>query len=619
MLTVSDEYNYHIESDVQTVKPYVIATWADSRHLENVRLISTEDPFFQKTEDLIPAKYLNFTDAQRFDFMTNNTSNIQDLSSYEQHGKDVGSVAFQQGVIVTSETSSKSLQTTSYLQCNGTTNSWASCPDHSRLDITSGLLDIRVLLKLDAYTGSEQTLVAKWGSTTAGQSYKFSIDTNGNLKLMWTNGTTSATRTSSSSISSLNFISVRALLTISTGTVVFYTSEDNSIWTQLGTTQTGTAVTPVNSTSSLYVGYDNTGVTTNMAKGKILDIYLYSGADLQSLTVAARPDFRNLGSGTWAVGGTTNTDEAGNAWTVAAGASIGGVSYIDAGASATATDTFLNSQDNLMVETIIKMDKAALAFPSVFQASPGTDKGHIVSRCSSTTSTNKHFEIYVQGNKIKASIFSGSDETLLTAINVINTATTYHVVLCLNKIANSTTRLATLIINGVVQEQKMMAAAPNSPTANVYIGAFNNAGSIINLLTGLKVGFFAIYNQSSVQFSPQAFGYARYKAGLIAKTYPYSDYLDSYEVINNRQDESFYWAFLDSKTNNNILSKTNNNFYLVEPDPDYKKHEYGWWSTQKSDSAGNFTNKPKIFIEFDSRKINAINLATSSYFNKIKQ
>ena len=54
MLTVSDEYKYHVESDVQSVKPYVVATWADSRHLENVRVISTEDKYYDKGLSLNP-------------------------------------------------------------------------------------------------------------------------------------------------------------------------------------------------------------------------------------------------------------------------------------------------------------------------------------------------------------------------------------------------------------------------------------------------------------------------------------------------------------------------------------------------------------------------------------
>lgn len=142
----------------------------------------------------------------------------------------------------------------------GRTGQYLSSPDANALDIT-GDIDLRVKVALDNYSVNNG-LISKLNDTTNNYSYQFRVNNGGALRFVWSaNG--SATLVSDSSvatgISNGDTKWLRVTLDVDNGATQnetkFYTSDDGSIWTQLGTTITKSGTTSIfNSNAPLDIG-----------------------------------------------------------------------------------------------------------------------------------------------------------------------------------------------------------------------------------------------------------------------------------------------------------------------------------------------------------------------------
>jgi len=174
---------------------------------------------------------------------------------------------------------------TNYLYLPGVGGNSASTPDSAALDIT-GDLDLRVkVAALDDWTPSASTtLLAKYGAS-GNRSYLLSVyPASGNLVLNWTVDGTSGNElvkisTVATGITDGSTKWVRAVLDVNNGAsghdVLFYTSDDGTTWTQLGTTVTTAGTTSVYaSTQLLEIGQWN---TNNPARGKFFRAQVLNG------------------------------------------------------------------------------------------------------------------------------------------------------------------------------------------------------------------------------------------------------------------------------------------------------------------------------------------------------
>lgn len=136
---------------------------------------------------------------------------------------------------------------------------YVSCPDAAALDIT-GDIDIRIDAHLHDWVSTPTTLACKWRmvSPTVQRSWAFVVQ-DGFLKLWWTTGGTTATKTSATSTSRVSVtngrLAVRVTLDVNNGasgnTATFYTSDSISgTWTQLGDPVVATGTTSIFSSSA---------------------------------------------------------------------------------------------------------------------------------------------------------------------------------------------------------------------------------------------------------------------------------------------------------------------------------------------------------------------------------
>ena len=206
------------------------------------------------------------------------------------------------------------------LRCVGVANSYATTPDSVPLSIV-GDLDVRARLSLDDWTPSPNcTIVSKW--TNSGQrSWVFRVTTSGVLSLFWSaDGVTNAAVINSTTGLGLPDGAVkwvRVTLDVDNGAagndVKFYTSDDGSSWTQLGTTVTTAGVTSIfNGTDSVVVGGRADAVEQVVGK-----VYYAEVRDGIGGAIVASPDFSAQSPGA-----TSFSDAQGNTWTVGSAASI---------------------------------------------------------------------------------------------------------------------------------------------------------------------------------------------------------------------------------------------------------------------------------------------------------
>ena len=198
-----------------------------------------------------------------------------------------------------------------YVYLNGTSGNYMSSPDAAALDIT-GDIDLRVRVALDDWTpATAQTLIAKYNTTGNQRSYRLDVSTTGNLAYVWaTDGITPITANSSvaNGITDGTVKWIRVTHDVDNGAsgndVKFFTSDDGSTWTQLGTTQTTAGTTSIYSGTALQeVGSYNSGTATP-AKGRFYRAQVYNGiggtlvfdADASAITDGTASTFKERSS-----------------------------------------------------------------------------------------------------------------------------------------------------------------------------------------------------------------------------------------------------------------------------------------------------------------------------------
>ena len=199
---------------------------------------------------------------------------------------------------------------TNYVYLPGVNGNYLSTPDAAALDIT-GDIDLRAKVALDDWTpAAEGYLLSKWSSGQ--QSYILAVTTGGNLRLYWTtNGSTNIYRTSTVALGLTDGAVkwVRATLDVDNGAsghdAKFWTSDDGSSWTQLGTTVTTAGTTSIWSGSApAEVGTISGGSSSTGGPGKYYRAQIYSGiggtlvldVDTSVVTSGAATSFQSVDS-----------------------------------------------------------------------------------------------------------------------------------------------------------------------------------------------------------------------------------------------------------------------------------------------------------------------------------
>jgi len=174
---------------------------------------------------------------------------------------------------------------------SGLASNYASTPDSAALSIT-GDIDIKAKVAMADWTPSEvKYIVGKWGSAST-RSYSLGIGTDGKIRLFWStdgSNSNSADSTVATGITDGATKWVRATLDVNDGAgnrvAKFYTSDDGSSWTQLGTTVTvGITITIFDSTSAVEVGTNNTGSATGALIGTVYRTIIQSAYDTANNT-----------------------------------------------------------------------------------------------------------------------------------------------------------------------------------------------------------------------------------------------------------------------------------------------------------------------------------------------
>ena len=183
-------------------------------------------------------------------------------------------------------------RTMNYLDLPGAITDYASTPDSAALDIT-GDIDLRALIAPDDWTIAAGTnvVMGKWNATANQRSFLFLVVNSGKLYFSWSKDGT-ATAGQLISVSSTEAVSftdgtahwVRVTLDVDNGlnaTVVnFYTSDDGTTWTQLGSTITGSDL-PSNifsSTAVLKLGESEVDAGSEFyLAGQIYKAQVYNG------------------------------------------------------------------------------------------------------------------------------------------------------------------------------------------------------------------------------------------------------------------------------------------------------------------------------------------------------
>lgn len=191
-------------------------------------------------------------------------------------------------------------------QATGTTvgSAYLTTPDAASLDIT-GDIDIRFDANLNSWR-EYMDFVSKWTETGNQRSYRFNMNSTGNLVMGWSaDGIVATTR----DISTIPIpvmsgrIAVRATLDVNNGaggrTTTFYTAPTIAgPWTQLGDPVTTTGVVSIFSGTAALRLLDNPDNTVNPAS--VVDGRVYAAQVLNGIagTVVANPDFTIQADGT---------------------------------------------------------------------------------------------------------------------------------------------------------------------------------------------------------------------------------------------------------------------------------------------------------------------------------
>ena len=204
----------------------------------------------------------------------------------------------------------------------GTTASgdYFSTPSSAVNQIT-GDLSLLVQVALDDWTpATVQTLVAKDGVSAGTRSWAFNIQTSGALRINYSlDGTNIISVTASASTGftdgTVHYVGVQR--EASTGIVRFYTSEDGSTFTLLGTQQTGTSGSLYNA-SSTAVQFGNLSGLSFALDGKIYDSHVYNGLKFSGTSTMVM----DFDPSNWTSGTTFTGLETGEVWTLNGNAKI---------------------------------------------------------------------------------------------------------------------------------------------------------------------------------------------------------------------------------------------------------------------------------------------------------
>ena len=196
------------------------------------------------------------------------------------------------------------------LSLTGTAGCYASCPDSAALSIT-GDIDIRVKVAMASWTPATQQLLAAKDNYTNYRSWYFRVATTGKLSIaLSADGSNMSYNAASSAVTGIANGSVkwcRVTVVASSGTVIFYLSDDGVNWTQLGTSFVLGAFNIFDSTAAVEVGSNVSGSASSVSTGKFYSVEIRNGING---TVVASPNF-NQPPGT-----TSFADAQGNTWTV---------------------------------------------------------------------------------------------------------------------------------------------------------------------------------------------------------------------------------------------------------------------------------------------------------------
>lgn len=241
--------------------------------------------------------------------------------------------------------------TGSLLALSGTAGSYASSPSSSALQIT-GDIDIQIKMSLFNWRhgGTDglppgRILVAKWTDSGTGRSYVLSQNCAGLLYFSHSADGTNALGVFATQALALDLKTIkwiRATMQANNGSsqrvYKFYTSDDGSSWTQLGTTQTVSGATTIFSNSTeLSIGANSNGTSggnTNYIDGNVYRVIIRNGYDGAG-SVVFDADFTAQAAGT-----TSFAESSTNAATVTINSSTpvrpgggggngGGVSYAE--------------------------------------------------------------------------------------------------------------------------------------------------------------------------------------------------------------------------------------------------------------------------------------------------
>jgi hypothetical protein len=170
-----------------------------------------------------------------------------------------------------------------YVYLSGSNGNNMSVADTPPLDVV-GDIDIQVKVAMDDWTPSAvNDLFGKTGVSS--DAYRLRLLTTGVLRFIWTNSSAAATTVDSTVATGITdgvTKWVRVTLDVDNGAsgkdVKFFTSDDGTTWTQLGTTVTTAGVTDIRATTAnLFIGsyYDG----TVPSKGKFYRAIIKNGID----------------------------------------------------------------------------------------------------------------------------------------------------------------------------------------------------------------------------------------------------------------------------------------------------------------------------------------------------
>lgn len=175
------------------------------------------------------------------------------------------------------------MTTTNVLRLDGTSGNYASTPNAGANNITSDI-DLRAKVSFAnwASPGAFVPIIGKWGAAGS-RAYKLQVQTGPVLSLRISqDGTNTISTTPSDNFSGLVTNGqpkwIRATWNNTTNEAIYYTSDDGTSWTQLGSPATHSATGISSETVAVQVGADASSVMTG-------DVYY---ADIRS-TIGGSP------------------------------------------------------------------------------------------------------------------------------------------------------------------------------------------------------------------------------------------------------------------------------------------------------------------------------------------